>query len=207
MAARRPAAKKASKRRGVAKRLSTEVTRPARLPVAQPTRDPGTLVPWREEGETPELTNARSAMMPAFNAVATMRMFRPDGSNLDITAMAANLLRQVGSINDDDTERAEEMLFAQALTLDGLFNVLAQRAAMNMTKYPEAFELYMRLALKAQSQSRATLETLSAVKNPPVQFVRQQNIANGPQQVNNNESARGMKGQRARNQLLEGQQQ
>jgi hypothetical protein len=44
----------------------------------------------------------------------------------------------------------------------------------------------MRLALKAQSQCRATLETLSVVKNPPsVAFVRQANIANGPQQVNN----------------------
>jgi hypothetical protein len=43
----------------------------------------------------------------------------------------------------------------------------------------------MRLALKAQSQCRATLETLSAIKNPPVVFARQANITNGPQQVNN----------------------
>ena len=45
---------------------------------------------------------------------------------------------------------------------------------------------YLRLALKAQSQCRATLATLAAVKNPqPVAFVRQANIAHGPQQVNN----------------------
>jgi hypothetical protein len=43
----------------------------------------------------------------------------------------------------------------------------------------------MRLALKAQSQSRATVETLAAIKNPPVVFARQANIAHGPQQVNN----------------------
>jgi hypothetical protein len=42
----------------------------------------------------------------------------------------------------------------------------------------------MRLAFKAQSQSRATIETLAAIKNPPVVFTRQANIANGPQQVN-----------------------
>jgi hypothetical protein len=37
------------------------------------------------------------------------------------------------------------------------------------------------LALKAQSQCRATLETLAAIKNPqPVAFVRQANIAHGP---------------------------
>ena len=40
--------------------------------------------------------------------------------------------------------------------------------------------------IKAQSQCRATLETLAAVKNPqPVAFVQQANIAHGPQQVNN----------------------
>jgi hypothetical protein len=44
----------------------------------------------------------------------------------------------------------------------------------------------MRLALKAQSQCRATLETLVNIKNPrPVAFVQQANIANGPQRVNN----------------------
>ena len=45
---------------------------------------------------------------------------------------------------------------------------------------------YMRLALKAQGQCRATLETLANIKNPrPVAFVQQANIAHGPQQVNN----------------------
>ena len=39
----------------------------------------------------------------------------------------------------------------------------------------------MRIALKAQSQCRATLETLAAVKNLPVVFARQANIAQGPQ--------------------------
>jgi hypothetical protein len=48
----------------------------------------------------------------------------------------------------------------------------------------EQFERLLRLALKAQSQCRATLETLAVIRNPPV-FARQANIANGPQQVNN----------------------
>jgi hypothetical protein len=48
-----------------------------------------------------------------------------------------------------------------------------------------ACETYLRLALKAQSQCRATLETLAAIRNPqPVAFVRQANIAHGPQQLN-----------------------
>jgi hypothetical protein len=43
----------------------------------------------------------------------------------------------------------------------------------------------MRLALKAQSQCRVTLETLAAIKNPPLVFAKQANIAHGAQQVNN----------------------
>ena len=50
----------------------------------------------------------------------------------------------------------------------------------------------MRLAFKAQSQCRATIETLALVKNPPaVAFVKQANIAAGHQQVNNAAAARG----------------
>ena len=41
-----------------------------------------------------------------------------------------------------------------------------------------------RLALKAQSQARATAETLGLLKNP-APYIRQANIAHGPQQVNN----------------------
>ena len=48
----------------------------------------------------------------------------------------------------------------------------------------------MRLALKAQAQCRATIETLAAMKNPPVVIARQANISNGPQQVNNGEPTR-----------------
>ncbi len=46
------------------------------------------------------------------------------------------------------------------------------------------FEAYARLALRAQAQSRATVQTLAEMKMPTV-FARQANIANGHQQVNN----------------------
>jgi hypothetical protein len=47
------------------------------------------------------------------------------------------------------------------------------------------FEINMRMALRAQNQCRATLETLAAIKNPPVVFAKQANVTTGPQQVNN----------------------
>lgn len=56
----------------------------------------------------------------------------------------------------------------------------------------DAIEIYLRLGLKAQAQCRATIQTLSEMKNPrPVAFVKQANIANGPQQVNNGVPAPG----------------
>jgi hypothetical protein len=48
-----------------------------------------------------------------------------------------------------------------------------------MGEYVDAADTYMRLALRAQSQCRATLETLAAIKNPPVAFANQANIAHG----------------------------
>ena len=43
----------------------------------------------------------------------------------------------------------------------------------------------LRLALKAQSQCRATVETLAEIKNPAVIYARQANVTTGPQQENN----------------------
>jgi hypothetical protein len=44
--------------------------------------------------------------------------------------------------------------------------------------------MLMRVALKAQSQSRCTIDSLADIKNPRPVFAKQTNIANGPQQVN-----------------------
>jgi hypothetical protein len=82
----------------------------------------------------------------------------------------------------------EAMLYSQALALQAIF----VNAAIRVTEQ-EWFsnsEAYMRMALKAQSQCRATLETLAQIKNPAVVFARQANIAQGPQQVNNAMPAR-----------------
>jgi hypothetical protein len=72
-------------------------------------------------------------------------------------------------------------------TLDTIFNELARRCQANVCGgYLDAAERYLRLALKAQSQCRANIETFAEIKNPkPLAFVQQANIASGPQQVNN----------------------
>jgi Tfp pilus assembly protein PilE len=83
-----------------------------------------------------------------------------------------------------DLGRAETMLVAQAHTLDAIFNNLAQRAVRS--EYISQLDAFLKVALRAQAQSRATWEAVAAIKNPTVfGYVKQANIAHGPQQVNN----------------------
>ena len=80
------------------------------------------------------------------------------------------------------------MLISQATALQTIFTSLAGRAQMQ--EYQKNLESFLGLALKAQAQSRATLSALVDLKYPrQATFVRQANIANGPQQVNNGAAA------------------
>jgi hypothetical protein len=81
-----------------------------------------------------------------------------------------------------DLGRVERMLIGQAITLDTIFANLAERATRQ--EYIKNADTYLRLALKAQSQCRATAEALALIKNP-MPYIRQANIAQGHQQVNN----------------------
>lgn len=138
----------------------------------------------RYVGDTPEAATAYELTRPQVQAAATIQAFQ--GDNLEVNALVSELCEQVKAVNSGDLRRAEGMLISQAHTLDELFNNLARRSHRNMEGgFAQAAETYLRLALKAQTQCRATLETLAAVKNPPV-FARQANINNGGQQQINN---------------------
>lgn len=153
---------------------------------------------------------AAAVLRPAVTGAVTITAFTKSYGDVDLTALVNKLTEHSKSINDGDLKRAEAMLITQAQTLDAIFNNLAQRAALNLGEYINAADRYMRLALKAQSQCRATLQTLGELKNPqPVAFVKQANISNGPQQVNNgdtfapNTRAHAEKNQNQPNELLE----
>lgn len=140
-----------------------------------------------DPGETPDGMRAKTVLRPTMRAAQVMAAFDQSVGELDLTTLVAKLAQQVAAVQGGDLSRAEEMLIAQAHTLDMVFNQLLHRSVQNIRGgYVDAGETFMRLALRTQSQCRSTLETLSVVKNPPaVAFVRQANIANGPQQVNN----------------------
>lgn len=96
------------------------------------------------------------------------------------------------------TEQADSLLTSQAIALNAVFLEMSRRAALNMGSHLRATETYMRLALKAQSQCRSTLESLAEIRNPrTVAFVKQANIANGHQQVNNGPESPGQAPERS----------
>lgn len=103
---------------------------------------------------------------------------------VDMVSLIEELGDKVHKIQDGDMHPVEAMLYGQAQALQSIFTNMARRSALNAGEYINASETYMKMALKAQSQCRATLETLAIVKNPQP-YIRQANIAQGPQQVNN----------------------
>jgi hypothetical protein len=137
-------------------------------------------------GESDEDAVARFALTPTLHAAMLLaKLIQIGEDKLDLNALVKELRAQSAAASRGDLSRAEAMLVTQAHTLDMVFTDLALRSKQNMGQHLDAADRFMRLALKAQSQCRATLETLANVKNPPVVYARQANIAHGHQQVNN----------------------
>jgi len=118
---------------------------------------------------------------------------------LDLTACAEQMTQKMEGLNKNDLTEPKQMLLSQAHALQAIFMEMARRAALNMGTYIDPTEKYLRLALKAQGQCRATIETLAEIVNPRPIYInpkqvnhsegaQQVNNAGGPQQVNNESS-------------------
>lgn len=156
-------------------------------PMTPLTRDPSTITIRQTPGEDESTAVARNALKPSLNAAQTIRAFSPQlEKHLDLMALSDVLAGEGVIAKRGDLGKGEGMLMIQAHTLDAMFRSLACRGAANMGEHLGATETYLRLAMKAQSQCRATLETLAEIKNPLAgAYVRQANVAQGHQQVNN----------------------
>jgi hypothetical protein len=150
------------------------------------------------EGKSKERCLADAAIEPAVSAAFIAAMMSQGVFGVTgVNALTGALRDCVQNAKAGDLAEYEGMLGAQAYALNAIFLEMTRRAAMNMGTHLGATEQYMRLALKAQSQARTTIETLAEVKNPKaVAFVKQANIANN-QQVNNGDSAEVMPEARA----------
>ena len=157
-------------------------------------KDPSAITVEQTKDESEERALARIALSPSLHSALTLREYTKACGELDLMSLVEELRHQVGQTIDDDLGRAEAMLTTQAHTLDAIFGNLARRA-INAEYLPQ-FDTYLKLGLRAQSQCRATLETLASIKNPTI-LMRQTNIAHN-QQVNND-----LKNQNSQSKLLE----
>jgi hypothetical protein len=128
------------------------------------------------------------------------------GDQIDVPSMLAVLRESAARVNAGKLDNAEAMLMNQATALQSLFARLAERA-MTHDQIP-GFDANMRMALRAQNQCRATLETLATIKNPPIVYARQANVTTGPQQINNGvalEASRTRENENQQSKLMEDQ--
>ena len=128
---------------------------------------------------------AKLITSPELAAYRVIGMMQPKNlaDEIDTPTLLETLRDQAALVQTGDLAHAEAMLINQASSLQALFVRLTERA-MEQTQMPN-LEGFMRLALRAQSQCRAALETLAAIKNPPIVYAKQANVTTGPQQVNN----------------------
>jgi hypothetical protein len=167
--------------------------------------DPDQITTPCKSGKDDALVMARAVLRPTVQAAVTLQTYNKSYGDLSLDGLIGALVKQTHASNKGDMRRAEAMLTTQAHTLDAIFNNLAKRAID--AEYMNNLETYLKLALRAQSQCRATWEALSTIKNPPVMgYVRQANIAHGPQQVNNaapDDTPRAPEKSNSENKLLE----
>ena len=122
---------------------------------------------------SPESTNA--LVIQAFGSTVTQKYADHEQTQFE-------LQQQIEALKGDSPlERAERLLISQAESLNAIFCEMSQRAAIKSSIREQ--ESLMRLALKAQSQCRSTLDTLACLKQPSVIFAKTANIAQH-QQVN-----------------------
>ena len=155
--------------------------------------------------ETRRRVLAQASLAPSVSAACSLQdILKPQVPEVLLTDFIDELQEQIKLVSEGKMDRMEALLTAQAHTLNALFNRLLSHGLRNIGEYPQTVELYMKLALRAQAQMRATAETLHEMKHPrPVAFVQQANIAHGPQQVNNGQVTRTEENSNPPNELLE----
>lgn len=133
--------------------------------------------------------NARYSISPHLMNAAVAEPFNkllfPD---VELSDLAIALHDRIKNVQNGNMASIEAMLIGQAQALQTIFVSLGRRAAH--TTQVNQYAMFMGMALKAQSQSRATIQALTELKYPKqATFVKQANISHGHQQVNNHGNA------------------
>jgi hypothetical protein len=188
-------------------RRGIDVPGPAPYPKSAPTGGkPGALQVNSHPDEDAAAMGARVCLSPVMLNLITAMTFTansdlakngPEGAErLDVSACADVMIAKVNDLAKGGIAQLEQHLLCEVVALEAIFGEMARRAALNMGTHIGPMEVYMRLALKAQSQCRTTIDTLAEIKNPRPVYLNPKNVNNvagnqqlnsteGPQQVNN----------------------
>lgn len=140
----------------------------------------------QKPNQSDELTLAECKTQSSFVNSTVLEIYEKKIENapFDIQSTLEVLEKAVSRIKLGDLSNVEEMLLNQAIALESIFAKTVERA--NDSQYMANYQAQMQIALKAQNQCRATLQALVQLKQPTnTQFIRQANISQGHQQVNN----------------------
>ena len=122
------------------------------------------------------------------NALLSIDMLngRIDGHDMEtMVAVREEQTAIIERVQGGDMSDIEAMLVGQALTLQAMFTKYGGLINAN-TNNLKACQAVFNMAMKAQAQSRATVQALVELKYPKsVVITKQANITNGNQQVNN----------------------
>lgn len=146
-------------------------------------------------GTTHEQALSKAALLPSINGATVIESYQGNimGKDVGFVGLVDGLKATIKDVNSGDLSNLEAMLLTQATALQTMFTSLARRAAHQ--EQLKHYGVFMGLALKAQAQSRATISALVDLKYPKqATFVKQANIAHGPQQVNNGPASTGTHG-------------
>ena len=124
---------------------------------------------------------AVSPEMSSQRVVAASERNKGLDEHLDIPQLMAVLKAESERLSEGKTEDIGPILANQAIALQSLFSRLTERSLSQ--SHMSNIEAFMRLALRAQSQCRATLETLASLNKAPTVFAQQANVATN-QQIN-----------------------
>ena len=144
------------------------------------------------------------ALSSEIQGAAVMQSYQKNvmGADVDLEALVKGVMGTCTQVKSGDLQSMEAMLVSQAAALQTIFTDLARRAQAQT--YQKHFEAFLGLAFKAQAQSRATISALVDLKYPrQATFVKQANITNGPQQINNVGSQKVEPASREKNQQIQ----
>ena len=164
---------------------STDMARSAEPRVSG---DPYAVELREVEGEKLNDTVAKAMLGPGIRhghivAVFAGKMLNGTGESVGMMEAAAVIEQRAAEAMAGDLSFASATLASQAVTCDLMFSEFARRAAEQVGTNIDVADRYARLALKAQSNCRTTLEALAKLHQPREQTVRHININAGGQAV------------------------